>query len=124
MSDKLCEEVSHLAISRFAQEKFLEDGLTGNTALGSFLEVNLLFVFPVNWHRTIFTEIVIVVKVLLILDDGNEHVEDTFFDSLSDARKTKHFLENLVSNLLGRHLSIEHMLLEEGILAIHMCAIE
>lgn len=62
--------------------------------------------------------------MLLILDDGNEHVEDTFFDSLSDARKAKHFLENLVSYLLRRHLSIENVLLEESILAVHMRAVE
>ena len=62
--------------------------------------------------------------MLLIFHYGDEHLEDVLFDGLADACEAEHLLEDLVGHLLGRNLSIEDVLLKEGILAVHMRAVE
>ena len=62
--------------------------------------------------------------MLLILDYSDKHFDDVLLDILANARKSEHLLEYFVSNLFWRHLCIQHMLLEESILAVHVGAVE
>ena len=62
--------------------------------------------------------------MLLILDYSDEHFDDVLLDRLTNARKSEHLLEDLVSNLFWRYLRIQHMLLKESIFAVHMGAVE
>ena len=124
MRNELSQKVRDGAIRRFAEEHLLEDCLTIDATFSSIFQPLLLLVFPIFRHRAILAQVVVVVKVLLILDYSDEHFDDVLLDRLTNARKSKHLLEDLVSNLFWRYLCIQHMLLEESILTVHMGAIE
>ena len=62
--------------------------------------------------------------MFLVLDDRDEHVQDCSFDCLANPCETEHLLEDLVSHLLRRHLGVQNVLLEKGVLAVHVRTVE
>ena len=92
--------------------------------LGSLNQHLPLPLLPIGWHRAILRQVIVVIEVLLVLHDFDEHVQDRRFHSLADPREAKHLLEDLVSDLLWRHLGVKDVLLEKGVLAVHVRTVE
>ena len=95
--------------------------------LDTFCSVNEhlpLLVLPVVRHWAILRQIIVVVEVLLVLHYGHEHLKNRRLDRLANPCEAKHLLEDLVGDLFGRNLGVEHVLLEESVLSVHVGAIE
>ena len=68
--------------------------------------------------------LVFLFKFLLVFDDLAEHFYDYLLDLGAHPVISEHLLEDLEGDLPGGQLSIEDMLLEEGILTVHVSAVE
>ena len=111
-------------VARFTLVQLLKNFPSSNSSFSGLLKQILLFVFPIRWHRAILAEVVIVVKFLLVFDDLAEHLYDYLLDLGAHPVISEHLLEDLEGDLPGGQLSIEDMLLEEGILTVHVSAVE
>ena len=125
LSYELRQEIGHLSVGGFAQSiQVLENLAPLSTAKLRLFQQLCLFLLPISRQRAIFTQIVVVIELLLIVDDLDQHLDYVVFDLLAHASEAKHLLVNLVCDLLGGYFAVEHMLLEEGVLAVHMGAVE
>lgn len=124
LSDKLSQEISHLTVLTLSIVKLCENSASGLATLGSFLEQVLLAILPIFRHRTVLAQVVIVVKFLLIPDNLGHHLDQRLFDGFAHSAETQHVLDYFVRHLFRWHLRVKDVLLEEGVLSVHVCAVE
>ena len=124
LSDELSQEISHLAVLALSVVKLCENSASCLATFGSFLEKVLLALLPIFRHRAVLAQVVIVVKLLLILDHLGHHLDQRLFDRFAHSAETQHVLDYFVRNLFSRHLRVEDVLLEEGVLSVHVSTVE
>lgn len=124
LGHKFCQKVRNLSIGRICIVERLVNLASSQAPLGCFLQECEFLVWPVIYKWTIFGQIVIVVKLFLVQNHRSHDLIDGFLDLFPHTRKAKHILTYLVGNLSWRQLLVEHMLLKEGIFAVHMRTIE
>ena len=124
LGDELSQKVCYLAIAGLAAVELFEDLTTAGATLCSLCKQVLLAVLPVIRHRTVLAQVVVEIKLLLVDDDLCEHVYERLLHRLPHPAEAEHASHNRVRDLLGRVLSIQDVLLEKGILAVHVRAVE
>jgi len=125
LCDEFGEEVGHLSIGRVSDEQVLVDGATLHFALGGLLKHLLLLCFPVVGQGTILRQVVVVVKLLLFDDYLLQHLHYVPFNFFAHFHAAEHLRVNFGCDVnWGSVLSVEDVLLEEGVLSVHVRAVE